>query len=88
MWGAEGQALAAYELAEAEGGSGVLKPGDRIQGWTVTEIRRSGVTLRDIESGETQQVELRSRREKKEPVLAPGQPGGARRLPQVPMQPQ
>ncbi len=78
MWGADGQALAAYE--PPEGPPGVLKPGDRVPGgWLVTEIRRNGVTLRNAQSGEIQQLELRARSEKKEqPRPRPGgraQPG-------------
>jgi len=89
MWGAEGQALAAYEAAD--GRTGVLKPGDRVQGWMVTQISRTGVTIRNAQSGETQELELRSRPEKKKqpqrrqrrPQQRPGR-GGRAPAPQEP----
>ncbi len=87
MWGADGQALAAYE--PPDGPPGVLKPGDRVPGgWLVTEIRRNGVTLRNAQSGEIQQLELRARTEKKEPERPQRRqrPGGRRpaRAPEEP----
>lgn len=80
MWGADGQALAAYETPDGQ--TGVLKPGDRVQGWTVTEIRRNGVVLRSA-VGEIQQVELRARRERTEPErpARPTRPGQRPRQP-------
>ena len=62
MWDANGQAQAAYETDE--GRSGVLKPGDRIEGNTVIEITRTGVTLEDRGSGSSQTLEIRSRSKK------------------------
>jgi len=77
LWDASGQAQAAYETDE--GRSGVLKPGDRIQGNTVVEITRTGVTLRNERTGATQTLELRARTKKPEPTTRPGQrPGGTR----------
>jgi len=70
LWDASGQAQAAYEI---EGGrSGVLKPGDRIQGSTVIEITRSGVKLQDQRSGAVQTLEIRSR------SAPPSRPSGRR----------
>jgi hypothetical protein len=95
MWGADGQALAAYETPDGQ--TGVLKPGDRVQGWTVTEIRRNGVVLRSA-IGEIQQIELRARTERPEPErptrpTRPGRqprqptPGGRRPPTRVPAEP-
>lgn len=75
LWDASGQAQAAYETEE--GRSGVLKPGDRIQGNTVIEITRSGVTLRDERSGKTQTLELRARSQRPASSGPRGGRGGA-----------
>ena len=64
LWDASGQAQAAYE--DPDGDTGVLRPGDRIDGLTVTGISRSGVTLHNQGTGETQQLELRPRAERRE----------------------
>ncbi len=89
LWDASGQAQAAYE--DPEGETGVLRPGDRINGFTVTSISRRGVTLHNQGTGETQQLELRPRAERREeprtrrPSARGGQqtggeqPGGRRR---------
>ena len=75
------QAIAAYE--GPEGRSGQIKPGDRIEGYTVTEITRSGVTLQHPRTGEVQTLELRPRTERQEeprprrPRATGGQRGGA-----------
>ena len=79
MWGAEGQALAAYETAD--GSTGVVKPGDRVQGWMVTQISRTGVTIRNLQSGETQELDLRSRPETKEPERPHRRPQSRERRP-------
>lgn len=63
LWDASGGAQAAYE--DSDGKTGTLRPGDRIQGFTVMEITRSGVLLENPRSGERQQLELRPRAEKK-----------------------
>lgn len=76
LWDASGGAQAAYE--DEEGKTGTLKPGDRIQGYTVTEISRSGVVLEDPRTGERQQLELRPRAEKKPEPRRPGARGGQR----------
>ena len=81
LWDASGQAIAAYE--GPEGRSGQIKPGDRIEGYTVTEITRSGVTLQHPRTGEVQTLELRPRTERQEeprprrPRATGGQRGGA-----------
>ena len=79
MWDANGQAQAAYETDE--GRSGVLKPGDRIEGSTVVEITRTGVTLENRQSGTTRTLELRSR--SKKPASSTNRPGarGGNRAP-------
>lgn len=59
LWDATGQALAAYE--DEEGRTGQLRPGDQIQGFTVTEITRSGVTLEHPRTGEVLRLEIRPR---------------------------
>lgn len=90
LWDASGQAQAAYE--DPEGETGVLKPGDRIQGMTVTEITRKGVRLENAQTGEVQELELRPRAKKKEEPRRQQRPrrerreggarsGGARRRP-------
>lgn len=79
LWDASGQAQAAYETDE--GRSGVLKPGDRIQGSTVVEITRSGVTLRNERSGGTQTLELRARSQRPASTSPRGGGGGGTRTP-------
>ncbi len=74
LWDANGQAQAAYETDE--GRSGVLKPGDRIEGSTVVEITRTGVTLENRGSGSTQTLEIRSR--SKKPESSSNRPGSRR----------
>lgn len=74
MWDANGQAQAAYETDE--GRSGILKPGDRIQGNTVVEITRTGVTVENRRSGSSQTLELRSR--SKKPASSSNRPGARR----------
>ncbi len=66
LWDASGQAMAAYE--DPDGKKGELKPGDRVPGTglTVREITRVGATLENPRTGETQELELRPRVEKKE----------------------
>lgn len=78
LWDASGGAQAAYE--DEEGKTGTLRPGDRVQGFTVMEITRSGVVLEDQRTGERQQLELRPRAEKPAASVRPQQPttGGAR----------
>ncbi len=76
LWDASGQAQAAYE--DEEGKTGVLKPGDRIQGYTVTQITRSGVILENPRTGERLSLELRPRTEKKEEERRPQRRPGAR----------
>ncbi len=71
LWDANGQAQAAYETDE--GRSGVLKPGDRIEGSTVIEITRTGVTLEGRRGGGTQTLEIRSR--SKKPESSSNRPG-------------
>lgn len=79
LWDANGQAQAAYETDE--GRSGVLKPGDHIEGSTVVEITRTGVTLENRRSGTTRTLELRSR--SKKPASSTNRPGarGGNRAP-------
>lgn len=79
LWDASGQAQAAYE--DPEGKTGVLRPGDRINGFTVTQITRSGVLLENLRTGETQQLELRPRAKRQEEERPRRRPG-ARRRPQ------
>lgn len=82
LWDASGQAIAAYE--DAKGDTGELKPGDRVPGtgMSVQEITRTGMTLANPRTGETQTLEIRPRTEKKEEPRPqrrprrPGQPGG------------
>lgn len=59
LWDATGQALAAYE--DEAGRTGQLRPGEQIEGLTVKEITRRGVTLEDPRTGEVQELELRPR---------------------------
>jgi len=79
LWDASGQAQAAYE--DPEGKTGVLRPGDRINGFTVTQITRSGVVLENLRTGETQQLELRPRAKRQEEERPRRRPG-ARTRPQ------
>jgi len=69
LWDASGGAQAAYEDQDRK--TGTLKPGDRIQGFTVMEITRSGVLLENPRTGERQQLELRPRAEKKPEPRSP-----------------
>jgi hypothetical protein len=79
LWDASGQAMAAYE--DEEGETGQLRPGDRMEGLTVTEITRSGVTMENARTGEVQKLELRPRTEKEKEEPRPRR-GGRQRRPQ------
>ncbi|MFO8081961.1 MAG: hypothetical protein R6V07_16890 [Armatimonadota bacterium] len=88
LWDASGGALAAYE--GPEGQPGELRPGDRVPGtpMSVQEITRTGVTVENPQTGESQVLELRPRTERREQTRPQRQPrrprGGGGGFPDAP----
>lgn len=58
---AGGQALASYELPD--GKTGVVRPGDHIGKWVVTDILRDRIRIKDPKTGEVQEVYLRPKQQ-------------------------
>ncbi|MFP4248135.1 MAG: hypothetical protein ACLFU7_00675 [Armatimonadota bacterium] len=88
LWDGSGGALAAYE--GPEGKPGELRPGDRVPGtsMSVQEITRTGVTIENPRTGESEVLELRPRTERREQTRPQRQPrrprGGGGGFPDAP----
>jgi len=81
MWTKDGQALAVYEYGEGdEMQSGVVRPGDVVETWKVSEIRQDYIVVEDRRSGAKTEVYLSEKApepKKEEPPA--GRPGTRQR---------
>jgi len=86
MWTKDGQALAVYEYGEGdEMQSGVVRPGDVVETWKVSEIRQDYIVIEDRRSGARTEIYLSEKApepKKEEPPA--GRPGARQPRPRRP----
>ena len=78
----DGAAMALYETED--GKSGVVRPGDFVEGWQIVEVRRDKVIIKKRGASETQELIVGEKpRPKPKPATGgmPGMPGGMPGMP-------
>ena len=84
----DGAAMALYETED--GKSGVVRPGDFVEGWQIMEVRRDKVIIKKRGTDETQELIVGEKRKPKpQPTTGgmpgmPGMPGGMPGMPGMP----